>query len=66
MKNEKSAKKIVILDFCTGKVFIRSIPLEMIELDASEIVENMSDDLGISENDCQYMVVHNDDFISNE
>ena len=61
---EISNEKIIILDFNSGKVFIRNVPIKMIELDADEIVRKFERILGIKEKDCQYMVVNGDDFIN--
>jgi len=49
-------KKIIILDFTTGKVFIRSIAKENEDLDAEEIVSLLEDELEIRASDCQYMI----------
>lgn len=59
----KSTEKIVILDFSTGKVFIRPVPIALIEKDADEIVDFFEPLLGIRATDCQYMVVNGDDFL---
>lgn len=47
--------KIIILDFRTGKVFIRSIAKEDTKLEAEELVIALEDELDIKESDCQYM-----------
>ena len=63
MENKKSAERIVILDFRTGKVFIRKVPMALIESDADEIVAHFENELEIHGNDCQYMVVNDNDFM---
>lgn len=55
-------KKIVILDFMSGKVFMRTIPEHMQNDDADEVVRGFEDDLGIRESDTQYMVISEKDF----
>lgn len=64
MNTNKSAERIVILDFTRGKVFIEFVPMSMIEADANEIVISLESKLGIKESECQYMVVNDDDFIT--
>ena len=60
---EKSAERIVILDFFSGKVFIRFVPIDMIEADANDIVAYFENELKIHADDCQYMVVNDADFL---
>ncbi len=63
MKKEKSAERIVILDFRTGKVHIRPVPMSMIEEDAEVIVNYYEDILDIHSSDCTYMLVNDDDYM---
>ena len=66
MKKELSVERIVILDFRTGKVFVRFVPLDMIESDADEIAMYFENELKIHVNDCQYMIVNDEDFLDME
>ena len=62
-KKELSAERIVILDFRTGKVFVRYVPLDMIELGADEIAMYFENELEIHVDDCQYMIVNDAEFL---
>ena len=63
---DSSTERIVILDFETGKVFIRFVPADMLESDASEIAMFFEKELKIHIDDCQYMLVNDDDFLEAE
>lgn len=54
---------MVILDFSSGTVVIRFIPMSMIEMDAGDIMLEMQDEWGVKESDCQYMAVGTNDYI---
>lgn len=62
-KKELSAERIVILDFRKGKVYIRFVPMSMVEKDADEIVYYFAPKLNLHHNDCQYMVVNSMDYL---
>jgi len=47
-------KRIIILDFRTGKVFVRAVPTDMTEAD--EVANYYENELGTHTNDCQYMI----------
>lgn len=48
--------RITILDFANDRVIIRDVPPEFIGKDAEEIAEYITNEIGISVGDCEYMV----------
>lgn len=56
-------ERITILDFASGKVFIREVPEDMIEKDAEDVFAYYAGALGLRESDCTYMISNDDDFI---
>lgn len=49
-------KKIAILDFSTGIVYVRHVPEDIEEKEGDDILEFFAKDLSIRANDCNYMV----------
>lgn len=49
-------KKITILDFSTGIVYIRELPEHLLEAQIEDIMDYFCELLNISESDCEYMV----------
>lgn len=49
-------KKICILDFSTAKVYYVNVPKELENEQAETIIQGMCKELGIREDDTQYML----------
>lgn len=49
-------KRIALLDFATGTIFIRDVPEDMQDADSEEVAASFENELKVHLDDCQYMV----------
>ncbi len=63
MNTENTREYITILDFASGKVFIRVVPEDMKGKDAEEVCERFALFLGVRTSDCSYMISSDDEFL---
>lgn len=51
-------KKIIILDFQSGKAYIRPVPDNMTDQEAEDVLVYFADILNLSIDDCEYTIIN--------